>query len=519
MIPLNGNRTKPPLLFVNESGEVIPKFAVLKITEVESAGDRDLQADKPNGAADNCTFALNIGRQVASGGNGTCTNAYGAWALYDDANTPQPGEEWGPDSDWLLHKGKSGYIIVGGAESFTVGMTTYNRVRVKPSGGSSGNIIYAQVVSNVADSDPTFTFDNAVALVGSAPTGGTGTAQNQYAQEYLDNEWVILSQRKDNGQWLTERGGTSGSQVVYFEITEHKVYGDNAVLAKPVLADGTMDAGADEFYVVDEKNLFYGRAAEDSEDGYRGFALRYTDDYSEGVPGFRIIDMQGPAHWLIVTLTETASSTTTCSIGSDQIWGRPSRGQRLPPSGNVEVYDDLSVASGAQSGDKWLAAWDEADEHYIFIVPISDVTPPMIPAIAMITVDCPAMDDANLDGSAKTAMPGVSSDTAATILKWKGNLPPELEEDSNYDPMAVLNLTETELTASTSKAILKVGYIQKFHDPDAETEEEETVYMFVFAGPRDIRELGGFDKPTKQIPYHDEDSANEILDGEDCPEE
>ena len=503
------------LPFYNNSGEAIPPYAVMQVDNwKDDANNRDyFRVRKPNGSGK--MFIVNGPLEVAIAGDGMGSRKEGIPARYL-SGTPAPDEEWGPTSgSWYLSASGSGFNVVGGNETLNGATVTH----VNLAGASSGNIIYAQVVSNVADSDPTFTFDNAVALVGSAPTGGTGTAQNQYAQEYLDNEWVILSQRKDNGQWLTERGGTSGSQVVYFEITEHKVYGDNAVLAKPVLADGTMDAGADEFYVVDEKNLFYGRAAEDSEDGYRGFALRYTDDYSEGVPGFRIIDMQGPAHWLIVTLTETASSTTTCSIGSDQIWGRPSRGQRLPPSGNVEVYDDLSVASGAQSGDKWLAAWDEADEHYIFIVPISDVTPPMIPAIAMITVDCPAMDDANLDGSAKTAMPGVSSDTAATILKWKGNLPPELEEDSNYDPMAVLNLTETELTASTSKAILKVGYIQKFHDPDAETEEEETVYMFVFAGPRDIRELGGFDKPTKQIPYHDEDSANEILDGEDCPEE
>ena len=150
MIPLNGNRTEPPLLFINESGEVIPKFAVLKITEVEATGDRDLRATKPNGTSTNCTFALNLDRSVADEQDGTCTNAYGAWALYDDANTPAPGEEWGPDSDWLLHKGKGGYVIVGGAEDFTVGATTYRRVRVQVAGGASGDpIVYGQLINSV----------------------------------------------------------------------------------------------------------------------------------------------------------------------------------------------------------------------------------------------------------------------------------------------------------------------------------------------------------------------------------
>jgi hypothetical protein len=233
----------------------------------------------------------------------------------------------------------------------------------------TGNVIYAQVVGAVATGDPTFTFDNAVAVVGTAPTGGTGTAQNQYAQEYVDNEWVFLFQEKSSEQWLTERGGTSGSQVVYFELTENKSYGDAAQLAKPVLADGTLDSGADAFHVVDDTNQFYGRAAESGADGYRGFGLRFTDDYSEGVPGFRIITMEGPAQFLVVTLDEDLASPTDCSYAEDPMkFGLAQRGRTPAPVGavDVQVYDDLGAASGAKSGEKWIVTWNEDDERYCF---------------------------------------------------------------------------------------------------------------------------------------------------------
>jgi hypothetical protein len=234
---------------------------------------------------------------------------------------------------------------------------------------NTGNVIYAQVVGAVGTGTPTFTFDNAVAVVGSVPTDGTGTAQNQYAQEYVDNEWVLLFQEKSSGQWLTERGGTSGSQVVYFELTENKSYGDASKLAKPVLADGTMDSGADAFHVVDDTNQFYGRAAESGADGYRGFGLRFTDDYSEGVPGFRIITMEGPAQFLIVTLDENLASPTDCSYAEDPaVFGLAFRGRTPAPveSVDVQVYDDLGAASGAESGEKLIVTWNEDDERYCF---------------------------------------------------------------------------------------------------------------------------------------------------------
>jgi hypothetical protein len=259
----------------------------------------------------------------------------------------------------------------------------------KMKGGSSGNVIYAQVNegSGVSSGDPTFSFDNAVALVGSIPAGGTGTAQNQYAQAYANDEWVILHQRKDNEQWLTElAGGTSGSQVIHFELTEDMGYADLAKLAKPVNDDGTLDSGADAFYVVDMRAVdtggdfgeFYGRTTYTDADtgavvwsGYQGYAVRFTDDWDEtGSPGYKIITMDQPADFWIGTVAEslTGSPLAAKATYDDTIdpSGSPFSGRRPPmlADSRVTVYDDLNLKPVA--GEKWVIKWDKINERYVY---------------------------------------------------------------------------------------------------------------------------------------------------------
>lgn len=366
------------LPFYNNSGEAIPAYAIMQVEEwKDDANDRDyFRVKKPDG--DGKTYIINGPLEIAIAGDGMGTRKDGAPARYL-SGTPAADEEWGPvNASWYLSASGSGINIVGGVE--TIGGATIARVAF--AGGSPGNIIYAQVVGAVATGDPTFTFDNAVAVVGSVPSGGTGTAQNQYAQEYVDNEWVFLFQNKTSGQWLTERGGTSGSQVVYFELTEDKGYADAAKLAKPVLPDGTLDSGADAFHVVDDQNQFYGLATYTDaspttvHEGYRGFALRYTDDYDETeVPGFRIITMEGPAQLLLVELVgDVATAAADCNILSDPgAFGLAFRGRRprIESAGfDLNVSDPQGVATEAKAGEKWIVTWDETNEEYIFLRPL-----------------------------------------------------------------------------------------------------------------------------------------------------
>ena len=123
--------------------------------------------------------------------------------------------------------------------------------QVNLSTAETGNVIYAQVneATGVATGDATFSFDNAVAEVGIIPTDGEGTAQNQYGQEYADNEWVHLFQRKDNGQWITERGGTAGSLVKRFRTTAAKEW--DTPQCDAVLLDADDDPVGDPIKVVD----------------------------------------------------------------------------------------------------------------------------------------------------------------------------------------------------------------------------------------------------------------------------
>jgi hypothetical protein len=134
-----GQYDKPRDRFTNVSGEEIPPYAVLKITETDGDNQHALEADKPDGTTTDGTFRLNMGRLVATGKSGTLrSDGYGMWALYDSGDgTPAPGESWGPGSDWELHKDASGFVIVGGAEAFTVDEVERHRVRVAASGAAS----------------------------------------------------------------------------------------------------------------------------------------------------------------------------------------------------------------------------------------------------------------------------------------------------------------------------------------------------------------------------------------------
>jgi hypothetical protein len=364
--------------------------------------------------------------------------------------------------------------------------------------GDTGNVIYAQAVGAVTSGDPTFTFDNAIAIVGSIPAGGTGTAQNQYAQELSDNDWVLLFQEKASDQWLTERGGESGSQVVYFEITEHKVYGDAAVLAKPVLADGTMDSGADAFYVVDEKNMYYGRAAEGGADGYRGFGLRYTDDYSEGVPGFRIISMEGPAQFLIVTLDENLASPTDCTYAEDpSVFGLPFRGRTPAPVSSVDVkaYDDIGVADGAQSGEKWILTWNETDERYCFWRKVATATSTLVIVMVRTTIAA-----GTINGTAITATPGVANGGATILTESAGSL------SSSGVSVDAVNFSLTAITCSSSIPGLFIAQRTTWNGDDAA----------IIIGPFDMRNLPSFNSSDVQVPYHAASSSSFLLGGGEC---
>lgn len=90
-----------PLRFINTSGETIPAYAVMQISGWEDKDELGfLKVKKPDGEGK--IYILNGTRPVASNKTGRATSALnrmGAFALFDDAETPEVDEQWGPEDD------------------------------------------------------------------------------------------------------------------------------------------------------------------------------------------------------------------------------------------------------------------------------------------------------------------------------------------------------------------------------------------------------------------------------------
>lgn len=104
------------LSFRNDSGETIPPCAVMRITGVvEIQGQAVLTVDKPN--ADGGThYVFNGAFAVAADDFGSATHSFPCCALFNPADAPAVGQQWGAQSgSWAIKKNISGYRVVGKA--------------------------------------------------------------------------------------------------------------------------------------------------------------------------------------------------------------------------------------------------------------------------------------------------------------------------------------------------------------------------------------------------------------------
>jgi len=257
-----------------------------------------------------------------------------------------------------------------------------------PGVGQSATCVKATVDSDVATSATTFNATKTEVVFGEE-TGTTLTVRNSFAEEFSTGDTLILWKRDADGEYEPDRkgsgaGGSPAANNVYYELTQDMALADAAKLAKPVLADDTMNAAAAAFYVVDSAQQYVGKAAFTdaigAQNGYRGYCYKFTDDYnSTGVAGYRIINQEGPMMLIAVTLSEDGQSSGTTTVApldadAQLQYGNPTRG-RYPAAdsgtGAFECHDDLGVIEFAESGDKWMVLYDEADDHYNFLHPIT----------------------------------------------------------------------------------------------------------------------------------------------------
>ena len=238
--------------------------------------------------------------------------------------------------------------------------------------------------SSVADTDDTFTLVVTEVIFGQE-SAATVTVKNSFDEAFDAGDKLTVFKRQADGDYEPDRATAgTGSQIIHYELTQDMALADTAKLAKPVLANGTMDSGADAFYVVDQATQFMGKAAYTDSigtfNGYRGYGLKFTDDWnSTGVPGYRIMSQEGPMLLIAVTLGEdgqTSGTTTVLPLGDNgqEIYGNPFRG-RYPAAdsgtGAFECHDDYTLIEHAKQGDKWLVAYDEVEGYYNFLLPIT----------------------------------------------------------------------------------------------------------------------------------------------------
>lgn len=237
-------------------------------------------------------------------------------------------------------------------------------VRWPNGGGRPKAVIYARVneAAGVADTDTTFDFDNATAIVGDAPSGGTGTAQNDLGNTYADNEKIRLWQG-DDGEWYPDKTGGTASPIAYFELTADLPLSTTFATAKPVKDDGTLDTAATAIRLLDPEQRYVAKS------GDRFFAIFLTADHSaSGVAGWRIIDGEGPARIVKGTTAGTYSiSGTNCTI--DETLYDHADGASLPSS-PATVMDPYDVATGTPSGTEWWLLHEASSDEYIFLLPI-----------------------------------------------------------------------------------------------------------------------------------------------------
>jgi hypothetical protein len=372
-----------PRPFVNHSSETIPAFAIFEVGGWvdNSKGVSVFKAVKPTKAGK--LYYVNGPLAVPVNGNGWAASADGHWVLYEGNTTPQLNQEYGPKvGSWALNKdGKGGFVIVAdprGAPASQPGLpptASTKRIRVvELAKAEVPNRVQGTVASTASESSPTFLLNKLVILSGVDPRQDPDSQvesiviQNSLRKAYVNGvDRVTASQSKSDGLWYPETS-VEASDLIPFELIENKRYNDTAKLARPVLPNGEIDT-SQQFYVVDERKQFYGKFAQTGQTGFRGMAVKFTEDYQNGVPGYLIDTMEGPA--LLINATLDADLNSAADVGitlteEPNAFGLPFTG-RLPPASGLRGYDDLGVGRTLRpkSGDKWTLIWSQQKERYV----------------------------------------------------------------------------------------------------------------------------------------------------------
>ena len=101
------------LQYLNDSGETIPEFAVMKSTGIDLADGHPIVKMKQPSGTDNEAYFFNSEISPITGDYSSATRDFPCIASYSGTVAPAVGEEWGPKSgQWELDTAEMGFTIV-----------------------------------------------------------------------------------------------------------------------------------------------------------------------------------------------------------------------------------------------------------------------------------------------------------------------------------------------------------------------------------------------------------------------
>lgn len=128
-------RARWPLRFKNGSGEAIPPFAVMRVTNWSKSNNEILYAVAKPDATYRWQYMVNGPFTVGSGSSNEGIGTYlsSAGMVYFGSGTPAYGERWGPTvSQWYLTQHRPGFIVQGATTETFNSKTLLCAVQVPP---------------------------------------------------------------------------------------------------------------------------------------------------------------------------------------------------------------------------------------------------------------------------------------------------------------------------------------------------------------------------------------------------
>jgi hypothetical protein len=279
-------------------------------------------------------------------------------------------------------------------------------------GGNTVTIIIGQCVADVTGGG-TFYIDNIDLVTGTDPRNDPEDPdeqvliKNTFGQNYTETEKVIAFQRSDSVNFETEKIGESSSYLIHFELITNLTTAGTSAQAQRVKADGTKDT-SETFYVLDNSARFGGWATRSTDRGFRGYAEWRMDDYSGGMAGYDIVEMEQPTLGYIGSFFYKDGTTDPrvweMNLSSPDYDRLVQQGEGRDHIGlidgvtEIEAHDVRNITLGLNTTD-WQeleVIWSDDEQEYV-IVSINTLRYSRIKGQAFSTVDGKNTTEFNID--------------------------------------------------------------------------------------------------------------------------